>query len=97
MKTILLHKNQACPTQTSNLDQNTICHQKILQIETILKSLDKRDNDLFFRIVEAVRTKNQISSKMLTNELIKIRIMRRNILFTIEVIYRYNISHKLKY
>jgi|GEM_PF-5213900 len=93
MKTILLHKNQTCSTQTPNLDQNTICHQKILQIETILRRLDKRDNDLFFQIVEAVKKNNQISGKILTNELIKIRIMRRNLLFTIELIYRYNIIY----
>lgn len=82
MKTILSGKNQNLNLLSVNpiqRDHSTLFFYKKFQLETILGRLEKQDNELFGRIVEAVKTNDNFLSAMLASELVKLRILERNL------------------
>lgn len=87
MKTSLYLENQSTSLQSSYVGL-AASYPKILQLEAISQKLLRKDDELFCRIVEAVKNNDEFLSKMLASELIKIRNLERNLLVTIELIYR---------
>lgn len=68
-------------------------HTKTVDLEIVLQRLFRRENIIFNRIVMAIRTNDSTQSTMLASELIKIRILKRNLCVALELMYHYNTSH----
>ncbi|QLH10480.1 hypothetical protein [Nitrosarchaeum sp. AC2] len=66
---------------------------KTVDAEIVLQRLFRRENIIFNRIVMAIKTNDSTQSTMLASELIKIRILKRNLCVTLELMYHYNISY----
>ncbi len=66
---------------------------KTVDAEIILQRLFRRENIIFNRIVMAIKTNDRAQSTMLASELIKIRILKKNLCVTLELMYHYNISY----
>lgn len=66
---------------------------KTADAEIVLQRLFRRENIIFNRIVMAIKTNDSAQSTMLASELIKIRILKRNLCVTLELMYHYNISY----
>ena len=93
MKTTLFLENQTAFPHTSNMDLAALSYPKVLQLETMINKIDKKDAELFCRIVEAVKINDLSLSEMLAFELTKIRILKRNLLVTVELIHRYRTKY----
>ena len=92
MSTSILRENQPRIKQEVNAEQEPDLPQSVLEIGKIVERLDRKDSDLFSRIVDSVKTNNQIQGNILSLELTRIRTMKRNLLFTRELFYRYKIK-----
>ena len=68
-------------------------HSKTLDLETILHRLYHRENEIFNRIVVAIKINDNAQSMMLASELIRIRILKRNLCVVLEIVYHYNTRH----
>ncbi len=73
-KSVLLSNNVV------QMKQSTLFFNKKFQLEAILERLQKRDNEIFGRIVEAIKTKDSVLSRLLASELAKIRILKRSLI-----------------
>ena len=68
-------------------------HSNTSNLETVLHRLYHRENEIFKRIVIAIRISDDAQSMMLASELLRIRVLKRNICFTLELLYNYNTRH----
>lgn len=73
-KSVLLSNNVV------QMKQSTLFFNKKFQLEDILERLQKRDNEIFGRIVEAIKTKDSFLTRLLASELAKIRILERSLI-----------------
>jgi len=68
-------------------------HFKISDLEICLHKLYHRENEIFNRIVLAIKSNDNAQSMILASELVRIRILKRNICVALELVYRYNTKH----
>jgi len=68
-------------------------HTKTSNLEIVLQRLYRRENIIFNRIVMTIKTNDSAQSRMLASELIKIRILKRNLCIALELAYHSNIIH----
>ena len=68
-------------------------HSNTSDLETVLNRLYHRENEIFKRIVIAIRINDDAQSTMLASELLRIRVLKRNICFALELLYNYNTRH----
>lgn len=62
-------------------------------LEIVLHRLYRRESEIFNRIVIAIRANDNAQSIMLASELIKIRILKRNLCVALELVYHHNTKH----
>ena len=70
-------------------------NSKTSELEIILYRLYHRENEIFKRIVIAIRINDNAQSMMLASELLRIRILKRNLGLSLELLYKHNSKHSL--
>lgn len=65
-------------------------HSNTTDLEVILHRLYHRENEIFNRIVIAIRINDNAQSTMLASELIRIRVLKRNLCVILELVYHHN-------
>jgi len=68
-------------------------HLNTSNLDTVLLRLYHRENEIFNRIIIAIKTKDNTQSIALASELLRIRILKRNIYIMLELSYNYNSRH----
>lgn len=68
-------------------------HSNTNDLEIVLHRLYHRENEIFNRIVLAIRTNDNTYGMMLASEIIRIRVLKRNLCVALELIYHHNTKY----
>ncbi len=91
MSQIQTLKNQDLNTEFRPFFEQT--YSKTSDLEIILHGLYHKENEIFNHIVMTIKTNDNTHSMMLASELIRVRILKRNICVALELAYRYKLRH----
>lgn len=64
-----------------------------VHLEIILERLSQQDDEIFTRIITAIKINNDIQSVMLASELARIRILKRNIRMILDLLQYFKTKH----
>jgi len=65
----------------------------VVYLKTILEELSQKDDKIFKRIITAIKSNNDTESIMLASELVRIRILEKNIHMTLELLQYFKIKY----
>jgi len=68
-------------------------HSNTNDLEIVLHRLYHRENEIFNRIVLAIRTNDNTHAMILASELIRIRVLKRNLCVALELVYHHNTKY----
>jgi len=67
--------------------------QSTSNLKIILKRLSQKDDEIFTRIIMAMKINDDIQSMMLASELVRIRILKKNIHMILESLQYFKTKH----
>jgi len=66
---------------------------EVAYLQTLLEKLSQKDDKIFKRIITAIKSNNDTESIMLASELVRIRILEKNIHMTLELLQYFKIKY----